>query len=267
MRRLFKMPVPKMGLSTVKSSNTYDDDVRRTKEDNDPQTIFYLKFVSVDPALHRALGDASRDVLPTLYFWATKIERTVQEKIGNKNDPERGTAQASWDRAAYRVELLDHLARDTPWMMGTRDNKAAASKQELTGEYHHDKLAYQKTIHQFIKDNVPNALARDLRVIERYIVETMVLSQGELSNVRRFALAFPSMNNTGPFVLSGLCLVSFAINKEVDDHGRAWVAISLTSFEARINKEIFDAMDLEPELLRAGEALVLDAMAVVVVNS
>ena len=50
---------------------------------------------------------------------------------------------------------------------------------------------------------------------------------------------------------SGVRLVSFGFKKEIDDEGGASVTIYPSSYEARINKEIFDMQELEPELLRA----------------
>ena len=62
-------------------------------------------------------------------------------------------------------------------------------------------------------------------------------------------------------------LISFTFKKEVDDDGKAAVVISPASYEARLNKRMFDVAELEPELLRAGEALVLDATVSVLINN
>ena len=115
MRRLIRMSAAKVGLPAIRASDSYEDDVNRAREDNDPQTIFYLKFASADPTLQRALDASRKNILPTVHYWATKIERTVRENLGGESDPGRSGAQASWDRATYRVDILDHLARDTPW--------------------------------------------------------------------------------------------------------------------------------------------------------
>lgn len=123
MLRFLKGTAAKM---SPRSTDTYDDDVRRAREDNDPQTIFYLKLASADHAFQQTLDASHRDLSPTLYYWATKIERTVREKLGSERDPKRGATQPSYGRASYRVEILNHLARDTPWYV-TRVSQEAKS--------------------------------------------------------------------------------------------------------------------------------------------
>lgn len=92
-----------------------DNDVERARDDNDPQAIFYLNPVPLVPTSQQDQHASKEDILITLYFWATKIEHTVQSQFGKGSDQERHSVQASWDRAAYRAKLLDYLAKTTPW--------------------------------------------------------------------------------------------------------------------------------------------------------
>ena len=97
------------------STKGVDDEAKRAREDNDPQTVFYLNPISAGPTSQQALDASKEDILITVYSWATKIEHTVQRELGNGSIAERHAIQASWDRAAYRAKLLDFLTRTTPW--------------------------------------------------------------------------------------------------------------------------------------------------------
>ncbi|KAI0836852.1 hypothetical protein F5Y06DRAFT_298086 [Hypoxylon sp. FL0890] len=237
-----------------------DDDLKRAKEDNDPQTIFYLKSISAAPASQQTPDASKQDILTTLYSWATKIEHTVQSKLGNGSDAERHTLQASWDRATYRVKLLDYLARTTPWLAMVRDGPEAPPDEKLTGEYHHDKLVYQNALHGFLRANLaPEIPVEKLRIIERYIAETMVLGQGKLAKELRFALAFPFLMEMGPSIQSAIRVITFDFAPKVDGKGGNTVAISKTMYEARLNKTLFDQQKFDKKTLDAGKSLVLDA--------
>lgn len=91
------------------------DDVNKGKEDNDPQTIFYLNRI-LAASSQQAIDTPLEDIWTTLYFWAPRIEQTVQQQLGNDDIHEHHSLKASWERAAYRVRLVDHLARTTPWL-------------------------------------------------------------------------------------------------------------------------------------------------------
>ena len=88
--------------------------------------------------------------------------------------------------------------------MIVRDNPATPIDEELTDEYHHDKLVYQKAVHEFLQAKLPEIPVEKLRIVERYITETMVLGQDKLAKVLRFALAFPLLMNMGSSVQSGM---------------------------------------------------------------
>jgi hypothetical protein len=96
-----------------------DNDFKRAREDNDPQTVFYLNPISANQTDQQAPGASKEDIMTTVYSWATKIEHTVQRNLGNGSVAERHTIQASWDRAAYRAKLLDYLTKTTPWKVRT----------------------------------------------------------------------------------------------------------------------------------------------------
>lgn len=214
MRRFFKMPqLPSLPPAPFRQTPSYEDDVRQAQQDNDPQSIFYLDLFSPDPRRQKTFDVSSGNIAPTLHHWAARIERTVLENLdthepqqdegGLPRQPQqqqiqchkvRGSAQASWSRAAYRVELLEFLARDTPWLMGIGDNKATLGKQELTGEYNHDKAVYQHAVHAFLESHVTDdGLVTALQLVERKIVELVLSWSGRLNGVQRFAILVPSL--------------------------------------------------------------------------
>lgn len=91
------------------------DSIKKSKEDNDPQTIFYLNPISADLTKQQTPGDDYKnDLLITEYSWATKIEETVQGVLG-VSPKDRFSIQSSWSRASYRAKLVDYLVRNTPW--------------------------------------------------------------------------------------------------------------------------------------------------------
>lgn len=66
----------------------------------------------------------------------------------------------------------------------------------------------------------------------------------------------------------GLRLLSFAFLREVDAMGRVTVNISPTSYEARLNKSLFERQleEIEAESLQAGKKLVLHSTISVVLG-
>ena len=40
--------------------------------------------------------------------------------------------------------------------------------EELTGDYHHDKLIYQNSVHSFLSSSFPQFQGGGLRIIEKY---------------------------------------------------------------------------------------------------
>ena len=97
------------------NESSVDDDIKMSKEENDPQTIFNLNPISKDTPPQQDFEDAKEAVLNTEYFWATKIEQTVQKNLGSSNAKDRFSMERSWERASYRAKLVDFLARTTPW--------------------------------------------------------------------------------------------------------------------------------------------------------
>ncbi|OTA65973.1 hypothetical protein K449DRAFT_431435 [Hypoxylon sp. EC38] len=237
-----------------------DDDLKRAKEDNDPQTVFYLNYISANSTLQQGLDASKKDILTTVYSWAPKIEHTVQSNFGKGSDAERHSLQASWDRAAYRAKLLDYLAKTTPWLMIVRDNPQVSSDEELTGEYHHDKLVYQRAVHDFLQSSLaPEIPVEKVQIIERYITETMVLGQNDLAKSLRFALAFPFLVGTGVSLQSAIRVVTFTFTPKVSNEDSSMVTILKTMYEASLNKNIFDQQEFDQKDLDVGKVLVLDA--------
>ncbi|KAI1412728.1 hypothetical protein F5Y13DRAFT_189929 [Hypoxylon sp. FL1857] len=250
--------------STAKQNTPHtgdiDDDLKRAKDDNDPQTVFYLNSISAAQTSQQAPDASKEDILTTVYSWATKIEHTVQRNLGKGSDAERHTLQASWDRAAYRVKLIDYLTRTTPWLMEACDNPEAPSDEKLTGEYHHDKLVYQQATHGFFRASLaPDIPVDKLRTIERYIAETMVLGQDKLAKDLRFALAFPLLTGTAPVLTSAIRVITLTFTPKVDNQSNKTVAITKTLYEANLNKKLFDKQEFDQKLLDAGKKLVQDA--------
>ena len=60
-------------------------------------------------------------------------------------------------------------------------------------------------------------------------------------------------------VYEGLRVITFAFEQKTDDDGRTMVGISKTSYDASLNKKLFDQQKFDQKLLDAGKALVLDA--------
>lgn len=89
--------------------------IKKAREDNDPQTVFYLNPTSTAVTSLGELDDLINDIQTTKYDWATKIEQTVQKQLGEKDPKKRHDIQLSWDRASYRARLVDYLTRTTPW--------------------------------------------------------------------------------------------------------------------------------------------------------
>ncbi|OTA96499.1 hypothetical protein M434DRAFT_27634 [Hypoxylon sp. CO27-5] len=237
-----------------------DDDLKRAKEDNDPQTVFYLNYISANSTSSQGLDASKKDILTTVYSWAPKIEHTVQRNFGKGSDAERHSLQASWDRAAYRAKLLDYLARTTPWLMMVRDSPQISSDEKLIGEYHHDKLVYQQAVHDFFQSNLaPEIPVEKAKIIERYITETMVLGQDDLTKSLRFALAFPFLMGTGVSLQSAIRVLTLTFTPKVDNEDSKMATIVKTMYEASLNKNIFDQQMFDQKDLDVGKVLVQDA--------
>lgn len=65
---------------------------------------------------------------------------------------------------------------------------------DLTGDYYHDKELYQKEAHGYLHASLPQVPVARLRVLSKYIAETLVLGQDKLKGLQRFAvtLSLPS---------------------------------------------------------------------------
>ena len=75
--------------------------------------------------------------------------------------------------------------------------------EELTGDYHHDKLIYQNSVRNFLSSDFSEFQGGGLRIIEKYIIETMALSHEKLVKLVRFTVASPFLNKNGPLIQSG----------------------------------------------------------------
>ncbi|KAF2135362.1 uncharacterized protein K452DRAFT_322958 [Aplosporella prunicola CBS 121167] len=232
-----------------------DNLVRSVKEGNDPQSIFYLNPISAENPATRLVG-----LWTTLHFWATRIENTVSSNLGFDD---KGL-QASWDRAAYRPRLLDHLARITPWMMNVRDFSEAGQNVKLTGEYHHDKLVYQLAIRRFLGPSLPEGLEERMRIVERYMAETLVLGQDQLTKVRRFGLTFPMTLRQGPLDTQVIRVMMISFEQDVDGDGKTLV-ISKAGYDAGLNTSLFDQQRFDQAILDRGRAIVTDSTFDVIV--
>lgn len=102
-------------VKSSQSDSNLGDAIKKAKEDNDPQTVFYLNPISADLTEKQVSDGSKKDILTTEYYWATKIEQTVQGQFGKGTTRERHSIQASWDRASYRSKLLDYSTKTTPW--------------------------------------------------------------------------------------------------------------------------------------------------------
>lgn len=92
------------------------DIVKRVKEDNDPQTAFFINLIYKDPSKQTEFENAQNEIALTISSWAPKIEQTIQSsKLYQGSAKNRCTLQGGWDRASYRAKLIDYLVKNTPW--------------------------------------------------------------------------------------------------------------------------------------------------------
>ncbi|KAF3761665.1 hypothetical protein M406DRAFT_50824 [Cryphonectria parasitica EP155] len=156
------------------------------KDPRDPQTVFYLNPVYASEKDNAAVNDAKEALQDTIYSWAPKIERTVQEKL-----PKDHNLQASWDRASFRAKLVDALAKQTPWLAMTGNTTASPVDKSLTGDYGKDKLMFQNLIDGHVNSQLHDIPTNHLSIISNLIAETMVLSRTSLAKTQRFAIVLP----------------------------------------------------------------------------
>lgn len=236
-----------------------DEDFENVRRDSDPQSIFYLNPVTASTATQQTCDASTQDIFVTIYSWATKIEDTVREKLGKGQATKHHAIQSCWDRAAFRAKLVDFLARQTPWFMELVDDSETPTRKELTGDYHGDKLLYERAVHDLLRDKLSQVPTEKLRPIERYIAETMVLSEGKLDGVQRFSVAFPTQVGEGAGSRSALRVATIAFTRKVGEDDAPTLEIVRTLYEAALNKKTFDEQKFDRKLLDVGKKLVLDA--------
>jgi hypothetical protein len=88
--------------------------------------------------------------------------------------------------------------------MFVADDSDGPDDQELTGDYYHDKLIYQKAIHDYLQARIPEVPEDRLRFIEKHISEILSLSQDKVHKVQRFAVAFPLVDENEPVIQPGM---------------------------------------------------------------
>ncbi|RAQ57596.1 hypothetical protein COH20_008951 [Aspergillus flavus] len=231
---------PVHGQNDIKNA---EEAIKRFREDDDPQTIFFLNFA---PEF-----DGMEDLHVTKYSWATKIEQTVQAQYGKEK--ERHAIQLSWDRASYRAKLVDYLLRTTPWCIFGVDRVKDAEKHDLTGDYHHDKEVYKGATSDWLQASLPEVPVDRLQVIVKYIAETLALSQGRLQGVQRFAVALSVESENEALNQPGLRTVVLAFDRKAKENQ---VEVTGTLYEAKVNNKLLHQQKFDQKMLDLGKPLV-----------
>lgn len=89
-------------------------------------------------------------------------------------------------------------------MMLVSNEQESPRVEELTGDYHTDKLLYQRAVQEYLYKEISEIPEGRLRIIVNYIAETMVLSHDKLAKTLRFVVLFPTLTRNGPLVQSGM---------------------------------------------------------------
>ncbi|CZT13149.1 uncharacterized protein RAG0_16726 [Rhynchosporium agropyri] len=233
------------------NEKSVDDLIKIFKEENDPQTVFNLIPISPDKPLQQETEDAREAILKSQYFWATRIERTVQEKLGSSNAKERFSMERSWERASFRAKLVDFLPRQTPWLFVIRDESGSPGVEQLHGDYHSDKIIYQKITHEFLSSSLPAAQKGKLQIIERYISETLVSIHDKMIKPLRFSVSLPLTTQEGPPRILILTL-TFAQKK---DGTKTSLEVSTSLYEAGVNTKALEEQRLNDKLLGQGRSI------------
>ncbi|CZT03140.1 uncharacterized protein RCO7_11522 [Rhynchosporium graminicola] len=233
------------------NEKSVDDLIKIFKEENDPQTVFNLIPISPDKPLQQETEDAREAILKSQYFWATRIERTVQEKLGSSNARERFSMERSWERASFRAKLVDFLPRQTPWLFVIRDESGSPGVEQLHGDYHSDKIIYQKITHEFLSSSLPAAQKGKLQIIERYISETLVSIHDKMIKPLRFSVSLPLTTQEGPPRILILTL-TFAQKK---DGTKTSLEVSTSLYEAGVNTKALEEQRLNEKLLGQGRSI------------
>ncbi|KAE8356259.1 hypothetical protein BDV28DRAFT_127286 [Aspergillus coremiiformis] len=224
-----------------------EDAVNKAREDDDPQTVFYL---NPEPKF-----DGLNDLETTKYSWATKIEQTVQLQFGKKFPDKRHSIQMSWDRASYRAKLVDYLLRTTPWFILVKDEVEDPDNQPITGNYYTDKETYKRIALDYLQLNLPEVPNTRLELVAKYIAETLALGQDKLTGVQRFAVAFAFQSKDHPLVPPALRVVILGFERK-EEGGKNVVEPSRTTYEAVMNSNLFHDQKFDEEMLNIGKPLV-----------
>lgn len=67
-----------------------------------------------------------------------------------------------------------------------------------------DKSIYQNFAHEFLRSRIPGVPEERLRTIEKYIAETLVLSQDKLTGLQRFVVGLSSRQTVPPVGVAGM---------------------------------------------------------------
>ncbi|KAK3995735.1 hypothetical protein QBC44DRAFT_387943 [Cladorrhinum sp. PSN332] len=246
---------------SLSSSTEAELDLSKIAADNDPQTLFYLTLGTNNTSGSQPVeGTSVQDILTTAYFWAVKIERTIlNNKLGKGTDVERHDIQACWARAAYRVKILNTLAGETTWLTFVSTETVTATRHQLSGDYHHDKLVYQEAIRNGVTTKFPEIDAGSLDIIGKLIAEILALGRHSLSSPKTisFSFALPLLINSGGITQSALRLVTVNFTtKDVD--GKPGLEAYSTVNQGTLNKPAFDeaAQQFGQTDLEIGKALV-----------
>ncbi|KAB8270490.1 hypothetical protein BDV30DRAFT_241356 [Aspergillus minisclerotigenes] len=192
-----------------------------------------------------------------------KNAEEVMKRFKEDDDPqtaqygkkkERHAIQLSWDRAcaSYRAKLVDFLLRTTPWCTFGVDRVKSTEKQDLTGDYHHDKEIYKAVANDWFQTNLPKVPVERLQVIAKYIAETLVLGQGRLQGVKRFAvsLSLESYNE----LLNQPCLRTVVVTFDRKDNENQ-VEVTGSLYEPKINNKLH-GQRFDQKMLDLGKSLV-----------
>lgn len=78
-----------------------------------------------------------------------------------------------------------------------RDETGSHGVESLDGDYHSDKIIYQEITHDILSSSLPAAQKGKLQIIEKYITETLVLTQDKTIKPLRFSVSLPLTTQEG----------------------------------------------------------------------
>ncbi|OJJ45173.1 hypothetical protein ASPZODRAFT_38217, partial [Penicilliopsis zonata CBS 506.65] len=88
--------------------------VEQALKDNDIQSVFFLTLIDQDKTSD--LADLAAAFNATVYYWSTRTEATVQQKVKEGALPDDTSLESALTRNTYRTRLFDAQFKSSPWL-------------------------------------------------------------------------------------------------------------------------------------------------------